>query len=125
MPEDLYSPVDVDKDLLHDLLNAAGPKGPDPDVLYFDDLVAARICRNKTLSRPLSEFHNVISLVAVALTLQTLLDMDGNVPKQFIREWFGEQRLPQGWPRPRTPIGLWNTAQIVKIVRNRVEKKGV
>jgi len=59
MPEGLYAPVDVDEDLLHDLLNAS--KGP--DVLYFDDLLAVRVCRNRTLSRPLSGFsqcHNPI-----------------------------------------------------------------
>jgi len=121
MPGDLYAPVDVDKDLLDDLLNVTN----DPKVLSFDDLVVVRARRNETLSRPLKGLHNAIALGEVALTSQTLQDKNGKVPKQFIREWFGDQRLPKGWSKPATPIGLWNTSQIVKTVRKAVEKKPV
>ena len=93
MPGDLYAPIDVDKDLLDDLLDTS----KNPDVLSFEDLVAVRARRNETLARPLDGFHNAIALGEVALTAQTLQDDQGNVPKQFIREWFGDQRLPCGW----------------------------
>jgi len=121
MPGDLYAPVDVDKDLLDDLLNVT----KDPDVLSFDDLVVVRARRNQTLTRPLAGFHNAIALGEVALTAETLRDRNGDVPKQFIREWFGDQKLPDGWSRPATPIGLWKTSQLVKRVRKAVEKKPV
>ena len=118
MPGDLYAPVDPDKELLDDLLNVKNS-----DVLSFEDLVAVRARRNETLSRPLSKFLNAIALVAVALTVQTLTDEYDNMSKQSIKEWFWDQRLPRGWSRPTTPIGLWNTTRIVKIVGKKVEKK--
>lgn len=121
MPGGLYAPVDPDKELLDDLLHVT----KNPDSLSFDDLVAVRARRNETLVRPLGKFLNAIALGEVALTAQTLGDEYGNVSKQFIKEWFGDQRLPRGWSRPATPIGLWNTTQIVKRVGKAVERNTV
>lgn len=117
-PGSLYAPVSVDQELLQHLLDVS----KNHNVLSINDLVAVRAARNATLSRPLSQFHTSISQLEVALTVQTLGDENGDIPKEFIREWFGEQRLPQGWFKPRTVIGLWNATRIAKMIGRAIEK---
>jgi len=103
-----YAPVTVDKNLLEHLLDVS----PDSDILTFGDLVTARANRDATLRRPLNRVHTLISRGAVALAVQTLGDKEGNIPKQYIREWFGEERLPHRWTRPTTAVGLRRTTRI-------------
>lgn len=119
LPEARYAPVAVDKELLQHLLDVSR----NPDVLTFDDLITARANRDSTLLRPFSGVHGAISRGEVALTVQTLGDEEGNIPKQYIREWFGEERLPRGWSTPTNTIGLWNTTRISNWVGQLVKKK--
>ncbi len=114
-----YAPVAIDKNLLQHLLDVS----PDSDVLTFDDLVTARANRDATLRKPFNRVHALISRGAVALTVQTLGDEEGNIPKQCIREWFGEERLPHRWARPMTAIGLWSTYRISNWVGQLVKTK--
>jgi hypothetical protein len=118
-PEARYAPVAVDKALLQHLLDVS----KDSEILTFDDLVSVRATRDATLAKPLSRVHGVISRGEVALTVQTLGDEEGNMPKQFIREWFGDERLPNGWCKPARPIGLWHTSRIANWVGQLVQKK--
>ncbi|KAI9447981.1 Cloroperoxidase [Lactarius indigo] len=87
-----------------------------------DDLVRARAARDQTLQRPLSRLHGVISRGEVALTLQTLGDSEGRVSKQFIREWFGDERLPGGWSKPANTTGLLSTTRIANRVADLVKE---
>jgi hypothetical protein len=119
MPGGLYAPVSVDKNLLQHLLDVS----KDPDFLSVDDLVTVRAARDATLSRPLSKMHTTISRGEVAMIVQLFGDQDGNVPKQYIQEWFGDQRLPHGWFKPTTAIGFLSTTRIVKWVGKEVEKR--
>ncbi len=119
MPGGRYAPVAIDKNLLQHLLDVS----PDSDVLTFDDLVTARANRDATLRKPFNRVHALISRGAVALTVQTLGDEEGNIPKQCIREWFGEERLPHRWARPMTAIGLWSTYRISNWVGQLVKTK--
>ena len=119
MPGGLYAPVSVDKALLQHLLDVS----KNPDFLSVDDFVTVRAARDATLSRPLSKMHNTISRGEVAMTVQLFGDQDGNVPKQYIQEWFGDQRLPYGWFKPTTAIGFLSTTRIVKWVGKEVEKR--
>jgi hypothetical protein len=118
MPGGRYAPVSVDKTLLQHILNVS----KDPEFLSFHDLMTVRAARDATLSKPLSMFHNAISRGVLALTVQTLGDADGSIPKQFIREWFGDQRLPCGW-KPVTTIGFLSTTRIAIWVGKEVEKR--
>lgn len=119
MPNGRYAPVNVDKELLQRLLNTS----TNADVLTFDDLVTVRANRDRTLVRPLSKAHNLIARGEVALIVQTFGDDEGNVPKRYIQEWFGMERLPSGWIKPTIATGLWTTTRIVNWVGKLVKKK--
>jgi hypothetical protein len=118
IPGGRYAPVSVDKDLLQHLLDVSIRS----EFVSFDDLVTVRAARDSTLSKPLSRMHTAVARGEVALTVQTLGDVDGNMPKRFIQEWFGDQRLPRGW-NPPTSIGFFSTTRIVKWVGKEVEKR--
>jgi hypothetical protein len=118
MPGGHYAPVSVDKDLLQHLLDVS----KNSEFVSFDDLVTVRAARDATLSKPLSRLHYTIARGEVALTVQAIGDSDGNMPKQFIREWFGDERLPRGW-RPTNTIGFVSTTRIVNWVGKEVEKR--
>jgi hypothetical protein len=117
-PDGRYAPVDVDKELLENLLDASKNR----DFLTFEDLLRVRAARDQTLLTPLSKFHGAISRGEVALAVQTLGDSEGRISKQFIREWFGEDRLPEGWLKPATTIGLLSTTRIVNRVADLVKE---
>ncbi|KAI9467066.1 Cloroperoxidase [Lactarius psammicola] len=117
-PDGRYAPVTVDNELLQSLLDSS----KDRDFLTFDDLVRVRAARDQTLLRPLSRLHGVISRGEVALTIQTLADKEGRISKQFIREWFGDERLPEGWSKPATTTGLLSTSRIANRVADLVKE---
>jgi hypothetical protein len=119
IPDGRYAPVNVDKELLQHLLDSS----KNPDVITFDDLVTVRANRDKTLIRPLSKTHSIISRGEVALTVQTFGDQEGNMQKRYIQEWFGKERLPSGWVKPAISTGLWNTSRIANWVGELVKKK--
>jgi hypothetical protein len=115
-PDGRYAPVAVDKKLLQNLLDAS----KNSDFLTFEDLVRVRAARDQTLQSPLSKFHGAISRGEVALTIQTLGDSMGRIPKQYIQEWFGGERLPEGWSKPVTAIGLMSTTKLANRVADLV-----
>jgi len=107
-----YAPVDVDKKLLDQLLDVT----KNPDHLTPEDLVKVRAMRDATLSSPPGRLHGMIARGEVALTIQSFIDANGNISKQYIRDWFGTERLPIGWSKPTTPIGLRSTTRIANWV---------
>lgn len=117
-PDGRYAPITVDKELLNRLLDIS----KDSNYLTFDDLVQVRAARNATLNRPLSKIHDIISRGEIALTTQLFADSEGRIPKQFIGEWFGEERLPRGWYKPTTMIGLISTTRLANLVGKLVGK---
>ncbi|KAI0053624.1 Cloroperoxidase [Auriscalpium vulgare] len=112
----IYAPIPVDKELLQDMLDTS-----ETDYLTFDDLVKTRVQRDQTLVEPLNNTHTTISRGEVVLTVEALGDEEGRVPKDYIRQWFGEERLPEGWQRPKKTIGLLTTNKGVKQVGARGE----
>lgn len=117
-PDSRYAPIGVDKELLQKLLDAS----KDRDFLTFEDLVQVRAARDQTLLTPLSKSHGIITRGEVALTIQTFGDSEGRISKQFIRQWFGEDRLPEGWLGPATTTGLLSTNRIANRVAELVKE---
>jgi hypothetical protein len=113
--------VEVDKELVQQMLDAS--QNPKSDILTFDELVTVRANRDATLRRPFTWAHGVIARGEIALTVQTLGDEEGNIRKQDIKEWFGQERLPLGWTKPATTIGIWITTRISNWVGELLKKK--
>jgi Peroxidase, family 2 len=111
-PGGKYAPIDVDNDLLEGLLNVS----KDDNYLTLNDLVRVRAARDASLDKPLSSFHDAIARGEVALTVQLFANAEGRILKQFVREWFGEHRFPQGWHKPTTVVGLMSTTRLVNRV---------
>ena len=84
------------------------------DALNLGDFALARFNRTSHLpaGNKLSSFHKIIASGECALTLLVLsIPAIGSaeskqVPRRWIKEWFGEERLPQGWVPPQDEVGL-------------------
>ncbi|KAH9951679.1 Cloroperoxidase [Amylocystis lapponica] len=117
-PHDTFAPTTVDQSMLQQVLHITRNH-----FLTLRDLARVRAMRNAALSVPLDTLHAEISRGEVVLTLDTLgvasprnvpdrKDSDyadsnlPTVPKEYVSEWFGQERLPDGWSRPKTAIGL-------------------
>lgn len=107
----------MDKERLQQLLDASS----DGQTLSFHDIVSQRAARDAAMAKPLDAVHQVISRGEVALTCEVLGDEEGRVPKEFVRQWFGEERLPEGWRRPGSAVGLVGTTRVVNKVADGVK----
>ncbi|KAH9476776.1 hypothetical protein JR316_0010691 [Psilocybe cubensis] len=128
--------VTPDVILLEDLLQYASQRrhesfGDSEGGLSYIDIAKFHARRVKNAPRPLSSIHQQISLGECALTWEALRGyqchsgsdahdrrtyslkggLDGVIPVSRLRQWFGEERLPDGWwddegVRPHAPIGI-------------------
>ncbi|TFY81444.1 putative heme-thiolate peroxidase [Hericium alpestre] len=117
-PGAAYAPTAVDSKLLQALLQQSS----DGRGLTLQDLTKARAARDASLKKPLDGFHDAIAQGEVALTFELFKDAQGEVPKEAIRQWFGEQKFPDGWTRPSRTIGLWNTTMTTQKVATSVKE---
>ncbi|THH19790.1 heme-thiolate peroxidase [Bondarzewia mesenterica] len=107
-PGYLYAPSVPDKELLDKLLSLSS----DGRYITFEDFVRERADRDEGLSKPLSGAHNIIARGEIALTCQVFGDEEGRVPKEFVQEWYGQERLPEGWSRPARSVGVVETSKL-------------
>ncbi|KAI0068697.1 Cloroperoxidase [Artomyces pyxidatus] len=115
-----FAPTVPDAKLLQAMLDST-----DRDYLTFDDLVRVRMARDETIVHPFTGTQVTICNGEVALILQVLGDENGHVKKTWVRQWFGEERLPDGWTGPLHPIGILGTDGLLKKVGARIgEIKG-
>ena len=98
-----------------------GPKGP--EALSFTDLSRVRLRRDQSLIRPLDAVHSLITRGEVALIV--LLLGQGQlryVPREYVRQFFSEERLPDGWHGPQQRIGLKELNSIGSSVKEEVNQ---
>ena len=107
-PGYLYAPSTPDKQLLDHLLNLS----TDGRHVTFEEFVRERAARDAALSQPLSNVHNVIARGEIALTCQVLGDEEGRVPTEYVSEWYGQEKLPDGWVKPARPVGVISTTKL-------------
>ncbi|VDB85357.1 unnamed protein product [Peniophora sp. CBMAI 1063] len=113
---DKYAPIPSNPELVQRFLAVSGK-----NYLTLDDLVTYRAQRDATLTKPLSTVHNIIAVGELALTQQAFQDPEGRLPKDHLRAWYGEDRLPLGWSIPRdTVIGLLSTSKLNKKIQDAV-----
>ena len=134
-----FAPTTPDKAILTDLLKEAGGR----QSLNLGDLVRVRARRDEALrvaGKKLGLVHcecaythfyyavsRFVRLCAADITLGEcafILGIMGNgeeVPVERIRQWMGEDRLPDGWNRPKRTLGLLELRGMVMKISNAVK----
>lgn len=74
------------------------------------------------MAKKLDPLHAEIARGEAALLMETFSDSNGDIPREWVKRWFEEERLPDGWAGPREQIGLFRTASIGKRVKAETEK---
>jgi hypothetical protein len=105
----LYAPSKPDQMLIDQFLVAG--QSQTSDHLTLADLVSYRAARDATLSSPLSSLHRAITYGEIAFTVELFADKDLRVPKTSIQQWFAEERLPEGFSRPKNALGFTCTTK--------------
>ncbi|KIK41958.1 hypothetical protein CY34DRAFT_84406 [Suillus luteus UH-Slu-Lm8-n1] len=96
------APIEVDPKLLKSFLSHADPQRG----MSLYDLAQVRISREAQLARPLDLVHSQIGAAEAALCWLLLKQDSGRIPSSTLLQWYGEERLPDNWARPRRVIGL-------------------
>ncbi|KAH7912056.1 Chloroperoxidase [Hygrophoropsis aurantiaca] len=121
LPGHSNAPTLVDPKLLHSFLAEADVhKG-----LGLEDLARVRIFRESRLSRPLDVVHSEVGMGEAGLCWLLLKGKNGRIPISTLSQWFGEERIPAGWLRPREEIGLLEareTANEVAAIMKHIKK---
>eukprot|EP00919_Chromeraceae_sp_WS-2016_P055250 GHVR01131254.1.p1 GENE.GHVR01131254.1~~GHVR01131254.1.p1 ORF type:complete len:225 (+),score=17.56 GHVR01131254.1:33-707(+) len=111
------APTLVDPKLLHSFLDQADAhKG-----LSLADLAKVRIAREARLSRPLDVIHSEVGMGEAALCWLILKEKNGRIPLSTLEQWFGEERIPDAWSRPRDEIGLLEARETANEVASIME----
>ncbi|KAI0770831.1 Chloroperoxidase [Irpex lacteus] len=131
-PGALFAPWHVSFSLLHRLLGTTNT-----EYLTLQNFADARIQRARDDPKPLCSMHREIAHGEAALTMLVLgqhptktgSDAELIVPHQFIHQWFGCSRLPEGWKRPEKEIGLiqaallsWKVKQAINWRRAQLDR---
>ncbi|KAG2112612.1 Chloroperoxidase [Suillus discolor] len=96
------APTEVDPNLLKSFLSHADPQRG----MSLYDLAQVRISREAQLAHPLDLIHSKIGAAEAALCWLLLKQDTGRIPSSVLSQWYGEERLPDNWARPRHVIGL-------------------
>ncbi len=131
----IYAPTRVNHTLLLRLL-----KDTDRDAFTLRDFVHARMRRANEVRKPLDILHKEIAHGETSLTMRVFgVKVDPTsvpspeklydnsvaqhpyvVPRTFIEQWFGEDRLPDGWKKPSREIGFLQAVSMSKMIANEI-----
>lgn len=99
-PGSEFAPIPVDEKLLNALLEA------NPHGFTIDDLARARVEREMGLETPLGTFHEEIGHGEAGLTYLLMKNDEEVVPVETLRQWYGEERIPDSYIRPVEEVSL-------------------
>jgi hypothetical protein len=112
---DEYAPISPDLSLVKKLLL----QSKDGQVLTAEDIARARVDRESECPA-LDGLHAEIARGEMATVLGVFGQGDAKhfgVPLDMLREWFTEERLPEGW-KPMHTVGLLHTLRTASELRN-------
>lgn len=99
------APILVDPKRFRDFLSyATMNKG-----MFIEDITKARVDREQLLLKPLDSIHSQIGQGEVALAWLTMKNASGKITLDTLTQWWGEERLPEGYRRPEKVVGLFET----------------
>ncbi|KAG6826183.1 hypothetical protein H0H92_000808 [Tricholoma furcatifolium] len=132
-----YAPIKIENALVDALIADAMDgedgkvsEGGDPILMDAAGVARARIRREKE-SKPLDAFHAEVARGEMAIilgVLETRLSADkekgkaeiAGIPVEWLREWIGHERLPEGW-KPTHTQSLLNTMKRSTEIRKAME----
>ncbi|KAK7032436.1 hypothetical protein VNI00_012994 [Paramarasmius palmivorus] len=112
-----------DPHLVEELLDRArtNPSGG----LDLRDLAAVRFEREEKLGRKLDFLHEQLAFGECGFFYLSMRDpKSGVIPEERIKQWFGEERLPNGWweaVRPSRTVGFFETRKTAYVVEQLVK----
>ncbi|KAF8549394.1 Cloroperoxidase [Imleria badia] len=112
------APIPVDPELLHTFLSHANEK----QGLGLDAFAQLRVDRESRLTSPLDHLHSEIGTGEAALCWLLLKKENGQVPLSTLEQWYGEERIPDGWAPPTKGVGLFDARQTANEVANKMEE---
>jgi len=89
-----------------------------------DDFIKMKIRREReTHVKYISGTLQNISRGEIVIAMSTMVDhATGRMPVEWIRVWFGEERLPDGWKRPPPQsVGLLEAHKKLQAVNKKVD----
>ncbi|EGN92653.1 hypothetical protein SERLA73DRAFT_117101 [Serpula lacrymans var. lacrymans S7.3] len=101
------APTCVDSRLLQSFLAQADTKTG----MSLKGFAKLRIQRERGLKRPLDMVHAAIGKGEVGLSWLLLKEDNGRIPYTRLYQWYGEERLPDGWHKPSHEVGLLQARQ--------------
>ncbi|KZT72469.1 Cloroperoxidase [Daedalea quercina L-15889] len=131
-PDKTFAPTAVDPELVRKLFAIT----PAP-ALTLRDFAKARARRDRSMLAPLDRVHAEIARGEAALTIQAFSSMcnhvgghaddsepgsEGAICKAYLEQWLLEERLPDGWERPKAPIGLVGTARRSRKIAKMIQE---
>lgn len=117
LPGAKYAPIPVDPVRFRHFLSFAALNNG----LFIEDMVKARVDYEQQ-SRPLDNLHSQIAQGEVALAWFTMKDASGKISMQTLRQWWGEERLPDGYKRPEQVVGLLEVRSKAEAVASAMGK---
>lgn len=127
-PDFLYAPIPPDTTKLKQLIDVSS----DGKSITFQELVSRRAALDAQLVRPFGFFHSLVAKLETAMLYNVLLvpghgKEDGRVPTEFVRQWVGEERIPEGWRRPEKTIGAfrisWDIFEVWQLMKSVFQTK--
>lgn len=115
-PEDIFARSTPNHKLLQNLLRRAKMGHG----LSLSDLARARTDRESRLPTPLDSLHSQIAIGESALTWLVMKDQHDEIPVKRVREWYGEERIPQGWVAPVKAIGLFSARHTTSTIAEQM-----
>ncbi|KIY72590.1 Cloroperoxidase [Cylindrobasidium torrendii FP15055 ss-10] len=127
-----YAPTKISMKLVGDMVGDIRPAVPpeltaNPQILVDEfDAARMRVRRDKT-SPPLNKIHDEIARGEMALILhiweqnwsESTFSKTRGAPLPWILDWFGNERLPEGW-RPTRETGILDAMRKSKAIKQEV-----
>lgn len=89
--------------------------------MSLDAFAQLRVEREARLTSPLDHLHSEIGTGEAALSWLLLKQENGHVPPSMLEQWYGEERIPDGWEAPARGVGLIGARQTANVVANKMK----
>ena len=127
-----YAPIEIDRSLVDALVSDVKPSlaeiqgGPDPTAKFlmdYEDVARARV-RREAECKPINDLQARIALGEIATVLCVWEDKTKDkvgIPVDYLKQWIGEERLPDGW-KPNHTQGLLDVISRISQIKKAMDR---